>query len=399
MKTRMKADHPDRLRALGSLAATMNVKKALPILEEVVEILRAKFGDAHSRTWPEIHNLAIAYANSGQNKKALQLFIELHEILIDKFGEQHPDTIRIGHSLGQSYVKTGMLAKGFQTLENALELREIKLDATHPEIIHFKRNMARSYQWAGQKHKSLPLWEEVLEHQDDRFGRLHPSTQASILALGKNYKDVGRLDKALELLEELVQTPSNKSPYLDAVPLLIDVYQKREMSEQASALTTRHLKFIRESLPQDSLPFAYNQARVCQVYFLPNESFAEAELMLRDSLNVAQRVSETGLTTWKIESLLGKVLLAQQKLAKCEPMLLELYEGIFKFESHSWNQYCRIEETIHKLIRLYEARHAFDPNRGYDSQVAHWQQKLSEHKLKNLFYSQKAQTSESIKSN
>ena len=97
-----------------------------------------------------------------------------------------------------------------------------------------------------------------------------------------------------------------------------------------------------------------------------------AEPILRECLAIFQRKQPEDLTTFHAQSLLGGVLLGQEKYAEAEPLLLRGYEGLKAREGQIPPLYARyrVAEAGRRIVRLYEAR-------GRPEKAAEWRAKLA----------------------
>lgn len=96
----------------------------------------------------------------------------------------------------------------------------------------------------------------------------------------------------------------------------------------------------------------------------------EAEPLIRESLNIRERTMPVDWRNFNTKSLLGEVLLGQDKFAEAELLLREGYQGIKERQAaippHSK---IRIPEALDRLVRLYEAM-------GNQPEAATWRSKL-----------------------
>ncbi len=100
---------------------------------------------------------------------------------------------------------------------------------------------------------------------------------------------------------------------------------------------------------------------------------AEAEPYFREALETRGRVMPEGhWTIWHTQSLLGRTLTGQSRFVAAEAMLVEAAERIEPPEQ--WRQ--RTDEAIERVVALYTAWHAAQPDGGYADKAAEWRAKL-----------------------
>jgi hypothetical protein len=104
------------------------------------------------------------------------------------------------------------------------------------------------------------------------------------------------------------------------------------------------------------------------------KAFADAELVLRESLAIREKSLPEVWSTFHTRSLLGGALLGQNKYADAEPLLLAGYDGMKQREktipARSQN---RLTEALERLVQLYEAT-------GKPDGTAKWRKELEERK-------------------
>ncbi len=97
---------------------------------------------------------------------------------------------------------------------------------------------------------------------------------------------------------------------------------------------------------------------------------AEAELKLRQSLEVRRKVRPDGWATFDAESELGEALLDQKKYAEAEPLLTSGYEGLKRHEADiPPDDRPRVARALQRLVKLYRAW-------GRPDEAKRWQEAL-----------------------
>ena len=89
-----------------------------------------------------MNNLAISYADAGQNEQALKLREETLALLKAKLGPDHPDTLRSMNNLASSYVAAGQYERALKLREETLALQKAKLGPDHPDTLRSMNNLA-----------------------------------------------------------------------------------------------------------------------------------------------------------------------------------------------------------------------------------------------------------------
>jgi tetratricopeptide (TPR) repeat protein len=98
---------------------------------------------------------------------------------------------------------------------------------------------------------------------------------------------------------------------------------------------------------------------------------AEAELKLRESLTIRQKIQPDDWTTFDTMSILGEALSDQKKFAEAEPVLLSGYEGLKQHQDTIPSQdHPRLTKALERLVKLYEAW-------GKPDKAMKWRQELA----------------------
>jgi hypothetical protein len=103
---------------------------------------------------------------------------------------------------------------------------------------------------------------------------------------------------------------------------------------------------------------------------LSEKKAVEAEVKLRESLAILQRLRPDDWTTFKVKSQLGEALLSQKKYAEAEPLLLSGYRGLRKRQANipPRDRAC-ITTGLERVVRLYEVR-------GKKDEAVKWRKEL-----------------------
>jgi hypothetical protein len=107
---------------------------------------------------------------------------------------------------------------------------------------------------------------------------------------------------------------------------------------------------------------------------LKQQRYAEAEAMLRPARTLRDEKQPKHWTTFVTRYALGGALVGQAKYAEAEPLLLSAQAGLLKRVSVSNPEISgRLKETMDQLVQLYTAW-------GKPERAAEWRKKLDEWK-------------------
>ncbi|HJT35857.1 MAG TPA: tetratricopeptide repeat protein [Pirellulales bacterium] len=176
----------------------------------------------------------------------------------------------------------------------------------------------------------------------------------TFLDLGDTQRAIWQYERALALLE--AELGPEHPDTGDCRNQLAVAYRRADRQEEASRL-----------FEQTPLSSTHAAALAIQASaLLADGKPAEAELKLRESLRIRQRVQPDEWTTFDAQSMLGEAMFEQKKYAAAEQALLAGYEGIQQRQAKLPVQDRRqLDRARQRLVRLYEAW-------GKDDEAAKW---------------------------
>lgn len=179
------------------------------------------------------------------------------------------------------------------------------------------------------------------------------------LDLGETERAIQQYERALALLE--AEFGPEHPDTGDCRNQLAVAYRRADREEEASRLF-------------EQTPLTSTHAAVLTIQasaLLADGKPAEAELKLRESLRIRQRVQPDDWTTFDAESMLGEARLEQKKYAAAERSLLAGYEGIQQRQAKlSVRDRRQLDRARQRLVRLYEAW-------GKDDEAAKWRRETA----------------------
>ncbi len=222
--------------------------------------------------------------------------------------------------------------------------------------------------WVGPPRKEMTLREaldaaarEVAKTLGDR-----PLVEAEVReVLGSAYLDLGQAglaaaqyERALELREAMLG-PDH--------PDTVTCRNKLAHAERVAGRTAEAARLYEEN--PDT--FSHAQALVLRgTVLLSEKKAAEAAGKLRESLAILQRLRPDGWYAFKVKSALGEALLAQNKYAEAEPLLLSAYRGLRERQADiPPRERACLTTALERIVRLYEAW-------GKKSEAVQWRKEL-----------------------
>jgi tetratricopeptide (TPR) repeat protein len=192
---------------------------------------------------------------------------------------------------------------------NAAEPKVAKMFADRPLVeASVRQVLGAAFLDLGETEHVIQQYERALALREAELGPDHPATGENRNQLAVAYRRAGRIDDASRLFQ---QDPLSSS--------------------YAASLTIQGAALLAEGKP------------------------AEAELKLRGSLAVRQKIQPDDWTTFDAQALLGAALLDQKEYAQAEPLLLSGYEGMKRRQAKipAQDRY-HLTRTLERLVRLYE---------------------------------------------
>lgn len=144
------------------------------------------------------------------------------------------------------------------------------------------------------------------------------------------------------------------------VKLAVDEKSARERVER-----------LRARVPPDDPSLDGPLVELTQI-LIDSREFPEAEVAARDSLALRERIMPDKWFTFNTQSILGGILLEQEKYVEAERRLLSGYDGLKQREASlpASGRAC-LRNSVGRLVQLYEAT-------GQADQVEEWSKKLTE---------------------
>ncbi len=399
-------EHPDTLMSLNNLGWYYKERgrfaEAEPLLTRALDVRRRIFGDENSDTLASMNNLGLLYESEGRPDEAEALLTRALAGRKRLLGPDHPNTLSSMNSLGSLYRVRGLYEKARPLLEGALEGRRRVLRDDHPDTLMSLGSLGLLHAARGDFDRAEALFAESLQGRRRLFGERHPATLASMTNLGLVYLSRGEaakaeplLVKALEGRRELLGADHPDTVVaeynLGVLCLALCQYEKAEAhlsaaleaqrrrfgAGGAAAVTTAinlAKTFERRNRPADAESLLRSTADASRTAggrdsagyaaaltalgqnLLQQAKFPEAEVYLREGLQLYEHHTPDAWQRYNALSLAGASLLGQKKYAAAEPMLLAAYEGLTRQEGTlPADAKAALTESAERLAKVYVA--------------------------------------------
>jgi tetratricopeptide (TPR) repeat protein len=122
-------------------------------------------------------NLATGYKSAGKLDLALPLYEETVGLMKARWGTDHPDTLAVMSNLAAAYHAAGKLDRALPLFEETLRLKKARLGADHPDTLATMNNLGSVHRDAGKPELALPLLREAAAGMESRrFQHSHAGT-------------------------------------------------------------------------------------------------------------------------------------------------------------------------------------------------------------------------------
>ena len=287
----------------------------------------------------------------------LERAVALHQAHL---GPTHTDTLDDMETLAGTYSWVARYAEAIALRQQVLATFTAMLGPDHVKTLGCVHALATDYRRDGQPEISVQLLEKLLDKQRSRSGPIHPDTLNTLHKLALVYADLGRFHDAMALHENFFAGVKSAGGSYREVPIwpmltFAFVCQRAGELEKAERLLRDALEQIRKrGTPRNLLKARANARSWLALNMLMKKRFAEAEPLAREALAYYERELPDNPQRFACLSLLGGVLLDQQRYAEAEPLILQGYQGLKQRQATRFIEKYHLDEASRRLVRFYE---------------------------------------------
>jgi tetratricopeptide (TPR) repeat protein len=324
---------------------------AIPILQQILELVEKKLGPDHLGTATTLSGLAELYSLKSDYAKAEPLLKRALKINEKERGPDHPDTATALNSLAVLYRSLRDYANAEPLFQRALQIREKALGPNHPNTAQALDDLGELYRSMGDYAKAEPLFQRALQIKERALGPDHRETATALDLLAGLYRSTGNYAKAEPLLQRALQIkertlgPDHRET-ATALNHLGGLYSSVGDYARAEPLLQHSLKIEEKTLGPDHPDTVRALNSLAQLYYLMGD-YAKAELFFQRVLKIEEKA--LGLDhpdTATALSNLGLLYYSLGDYAKAEP----LFQRVLKIEEKALGPDHR--ETATALINL-----------------------------------------------
>jgi len=419
-------DHPDTLVSLCNmgqlLVAQGKLAEAEPYFHQTLQGFRLVLGDEHPETLRSIANLGGVLQKQGKLKEAEAHYREAMEKLRRVLGDENADTLSTISNLGLLLQEQNRLSEAEPYWSEALRTRRHVLGDEHPATLTSLHHMALLLHAQGKLKEAEAYFRESLEKHRRVLGDDHPNTLAAIMSMGVVLRSQGRLEEVGAFYHEALE--KERRLLGDEHPDTITTIHNMGFLLQAQGKLAEAEPYCREAMEKwrrllgDEHPDTLIAINTLGLVLLAQGRLSEAEPFCREAMESRRRVrGEEHFDTLVSISNMGKLLQAQSKPAEAialmapvehaarrefrgnpvrlgrfltalgraraaggefdtaETILIEAYVIL----SDAQGAIDRDRgDVLSGLAELYDARHATEPDKGYEAKAAEWRAKLQQ---------------------
>jgi tetratricopeptide (TPR) repeat protein len=236
-------------------------------------------------------------------------------------------------------------------------------------------NLAGVYQVTGRFDRAIPLFEQTFTWSLTRLGKDHPDTLLALNNIAVACQDAGQLHRAIPLLEQVVEARRIKlgeahRSTLTTQTHLAQAYEKAHRFKDAETLYRLAIAVAGRSKPRNDRLYSDLLAGFggCLVH---DRKIAEAVPILRECLEIKDKIQADDWTTANARSLLGEALAGQKAYEEAEPLLLNAQKALAERQARirPIDRDSTLHDAVERLMGLYEAL-------GNTDKAAEWHERL-----------------------
>jgi serine/threonine protein kinase/tetratricopeptide (TPR) repeat protein len=302
------------------------------------------------------------YISLNDNPRAVPHLERAFALRKTELGPDDPNSFRSMEVLAQSYQwVVGRHSEQIALRQQLLHSRQALLGPDHSEVVERVGALADAYRAAGELDKSRQLCEQVLEKRRVLFGPKHSATLDAMNSLAANYRDAGQFEEAIKLNERVLEVLEAKKESESewayfARTQLSQGCMRAGKFDQADRLLRKGLQHYRNY--EDCHARRLGLSTVLgwlALNLLLQEQYAAAEPLAREAVAISEKITPNSPRRFYWVSVLGAVLLGQNKYTEAEALLLQGYQGMEPQKTINPETKRHVIEAGGWIVRLYEA--------------------------------------------
>jgi eukaryotic-like serine/threonine-protein kinase len=360
---------------IASLHMHKQHEQAFALFEQWLPKAKAELGPDEPTTFSLISNMADTFLGTGMEAKIIPVF---EDCLLKQraiLGDLHPDTLLTMDRLGVAFLWIGESKKAVPLFDECVKHRGVGRAEFSPLTQLTRIKLARACREANDLKRAVALSEETLARSKAKFGLEDERTQDAAMELAEAYGAAQRFQEAVPMLEARrvwlrAQGREKGNEYATALGRLHLYYSCLNNIAKADEMARGVIEWVRTNRMSEK-EYLAGWLEWLGLSLLKASAFAEAELHIRECLNIREKTQPDSWSTFNTQSSLGGALLGRKKYADAEPLLLKGYEGMKAREKTiPPPDNTHIPEALDRLIDLYTAMNKRDEVRKWRTERA-----------------------------
>jgi tetratricopeptide (TPR) repeat protein len=340
---------------------------AIPLGEKTFRLRKATLGPNHTETLSSMDVLAVSLLNAGRYTEAISLFEEALRRVRSQSGS--PSELAIMGNLANAYQRAGCLTEALPLREEVFKQRTEKYGPEAPVTLTSLNNLASLYEAFGRA-EALPLYEQILQRRLNKLGPAHQETLVSIHNLAGLYRHLHRTNEAISLFQQAVigwkaKLGPDSPSTLFSIDGLAMCYLDTGQGSNAVDLLEPVLASAGAKMDPAHPAIMLCRSDLASAYLLADRP-ADAEPLARQCLEVREKRAPNAWLTLDSRARLGAVLLARQRYADAEQLLLPACRELrARADYLPADGRQRLQCDVETLVKLYRVT-------GRPDQAAEW---------------------------
>lgn len=201
--------------------------KAIEVLEDVVSIESETLAVDSEQLLILQHELATLYRQAGRSDEALLVLEDVVKIQKEAQAADYPQRLRSQHDLARMYYDKGQIKKAVKLMEEVVGIRAKTVEVDDSDRLSSQHELAKIYFKSGRTKEAIIMMEEVVRNDAETLKRENPERLSSQHVLAKMYYDNGQPKEAVTLMEEVVRIREQTSDAGDSHLLASQFYLSR----------------------------------------------------------------------------------------------------------------------------------------------------------------------------
>ncbi len=283
------------LQTIGSVYRSLGLyDKALPLVQNSLDLLKQVRGDDHLDIAACLYNLASLHDDLGQFEEAEALHIQALTIRRKQLGEHHIVVAASLNNLAHVFENQGKYDEAEKTYNQSLAMRRKLYGDNHTEVADSYNNLASIYARQGKYAKSAEVYQQSLGMRRKLHGNNHPDVADSINNLATALSKQGKYVEAETHYREALTMrrkflDGNHPRIADSISNIAGSLSSQGKFTESEKLYREALDIRRRALGDEHPSVSENLYNLASVLYMQNKHI-ESEALQRDGLRMNRKL-------------------------------------------------------------------------------------------------------------